>query len=155
VSSFRSRTSLLALIGGLCSGCSAVFLTPPPAQPAGFARPHVDCTTSYLLPILDSAVTAYELAGVAYVSTLDDSRFRNYPISRQADMAVGAAFAAAFAGSAIYGYVSAARCRRIRRGPPAPDYLPGVSSRAGPTRDAEAPFSRHRSRPSAALAAAP
>jgi hypothetical protein len=111
-------------------------LTPPPAQPApGFARPHVDCTTSYLLPILDSAVTAYQLAGVVYVSTLDDARFRNYPISRQADMALGAAFAAAFASSAVYGYVSAARCRRIQRGPPAQDYLPGVSSRLGPTRE--------------------
>lgn len=93
----------------------------------GLARPHVDCTTSYLWPIADSALTAYQLAGVAYVSTLDESRFRNYPISKQGDMAVGAAFAAAFAGSAIYGYVSAARCRRLKQGPPRSDYLPGVS----------------------------
>jgi hypothetical protein len=103
-------------------------MTPPPSAPApGSARPHVDCTTSYLAPILDSAVTAYELAGVAYVATLDDARFANYPISRKADMAVGVGFAAAFAGSAVYGYVSAARCRRIQQGPPGGGYVPGVS----------------------------
>lgn len=117
------------LLGCLSGGCSLVFVNPPPFAPApGMARPHVDCTTSYLWPIVDSAVTAYQLAGVAYVSTLDESRFARYPISKTQDMAVGGIFAAAYAGSAIYGYVSAGRCRRIRHGPPAPDYLPGVSS---------------------------
>lgn len=129
MSSFPSRISALAL-AALSSGCSLTFVTPaPPARP-GHARPHVDCTTSYLWPIVDSAVAAYQLAGVAYVSTLDESRFRNYPISKQGDMAVGTALAAAFAGSAIYGYVSAARCRRVKTGPAPSDYLPGVSSRA-------------------------
>ncbi len=103
-------------------------MTPPPANSApGFARPHVDCTTSYLAPIVDSAFTAYQLAGVAYVSTLDDSRFARYPISRQEDMAVGGIFAAAFAGSAIYGYISAAHCRRIKQGPPHDPQMPGIS----------------------------
>src|SRR4051794_3471413 len=117
VSSFRSRTSAF-LVAWLCSGCSLTFMTPAPAHTSpGFARPHVDCTTSYLAPIVDSAFTAYQLVGVAYVSTLDDARFARYPISRQEDMAVGGIFAAAFAASAIYGYVSAAQCRRIQRGP--------------------------------------
>jgi len=120
---------VLAIAGGyLCCGCSLVFVTPPPAVAPGMPRPHVDCTSSYLAPIVDSALTAYQLAGVAYVSTLDDSRFANYPITRTQDMAIGGVFAAAFAGSAVYGYVSAARCRRIQRGPATPDYLPGVSS---------------------------
>jgi hypothetical protein len=116
-------------VGLLSSGCSLVFVTPPPAAPApGLPRPQVDCTSSNLAPIVDSVLTAYELAGVAYVSTLEDSRFRNYPITRQQDMAAGGVFAAVFAGAAIYGYVSTARCRRIKRGPATPDYLPGVSS---------------------------
>jgi hypothetical protein len=103
-------------------------MTPPPAHSApGFARPHVDCTTSYLAPIVDSAVTAYQLASVAYVSTLDDSRFARYPISRKEDMAVGGIFAAAWAGSAIYGFVSAAHCRRIKQGPPLNEEVPGVT----------------------------
>lgn len=123
---------MLALCA-LCGGCSLTFVTPPPSTVPGLARPHVDCTTSYLWPVVDSALAAYELAGVAYVSTLDESRFRRYPISKQGDMAVGTAFAAAFAGSAIYGYVSASRCRRVKRGPEPGEYLPGISGRATPT----------------------
>lgn len=116
------------LVAWLLLGCSVVFVNPPPAAPApGFARPHVDCTSSNLWPIVDSAFTAYQLAGVAYVSTLDESRFDRYPITKTQDMVIGGAFAAAYAGSAIYGYVSAARCRRIKRGPPTQDYIPGVS----------------------------
>jgi hypothetical protein len=104
----------------------------------------VECTSSYLLPMLDSALTAYELGGVGYVATLDDSQFRRYPITRRADMAIGAAFAAAFAGSALYGFISAARCRRLHDGPGPRDYVPGYSS-APATERAEAPFSRHAS----------
>jgi hypothetical protein len=126
--SLSLRISALVL-GCLSSGCSLIFVNPPPSAPGpGMARPHVDCTSSYLWPIVDSALMAYQLAGVAYVATLDESRFANYPISKTQDMALGGVFAAAYAGSAIYGYVSAGRCRRIRHGPPAPDYLPGVSS---------------------------
>lgn len=117
--------ALLSAASG--SGCSLTFMTPPPVSMPGRARPHVDCTTSYLAPVLDSAAAAYQLAGVAYVSTLDEARFREYPISKQADMAIGGALAAAFVGSAIYGYVSASRCRRVRSGPAGDEYLPGVS----------------------------
>ena len=140
VSSFRSRTSALGLCWA-CSGCSLVFMTPPPSAPApGFARPHVDCTTSNAAPIIDTAVAVYQLAAVAYVSTLDDARFAHYPISRQTDMALGGAWAAGFAGSAVYGYLSAARCRRIKQGPPAGDYVPGISSRPEQTRHAAIDF---------------
>ena len=126
------------VLGCLSCGCSVVFVNPPPSAPApGVARPHVDCTTSYLWPIVDSAITAYQLAGVAYASTLDESRFDNYPISKTQDMAIGGVFAAAYASSALYGYLSAARCRRIRQGPPASDYLPGVSSAVGNGRSAQ------------------
>lgn len=115
------------MLAALSSGCSLTFVTPPPPVRPGYARPHADCTTSYLWPIVDSAVVAYQLAGVGYAATLDESRYRNYPISKEADMALGAAFAAAFAGSAAYGYVSAVRCRRVKHGPAPSDYLPGVS----------------------------
>lgn len=80
-------------------------------------------------PIVDSALAAYQLAGVGYAASVDESRYRGYPIGKREDMALGAAFAAAFLGSAAYGYVSAASCRRIQRGPAPGDYVPGVSSR--------------------------
>src|SRR5688572_5629594 len=112
----------------LASGCSATFMTAPPSRGGGgVARPHVDCSESYAWPVVDSVVTAYQLAGVAYAATLDDSRYEGYPISRQTDMALGAGFAAVFAASATYGYIAASRCRRIRQGPPGGGYVPGVS----------------------------
>lgn len=133
------------LVAWLSLGCSVVFVTPPPAAPApGVARPHVDCTTSYLWPIVDTAFTAYQLAGVAYISTLDESRFDRYPITKQQDMAIGGVLAAAYAGSAIYGYVSAARCLRIKRGPPTQDYIPGVSLRPTPGTHSARAYTRDR-----------
>lgn len=122
-------------MAALSTSCSLTFVTPPPPVRPGVSRPHVDCTTSYLWPVVDTALAVYEVAGVAYVSTLDESRFRNYPISKEADMAVGAAFAAAFAGSAVYGYVSLARCRRVKQGPAPGEDLPGVSWRASSPSD--------------------
>ena len=118
---------LLLAAGSL--GCSVVFMTPAPADAGrARARPQVECTSSHLAPIIDSVLASYELAGVVYAATLDDSRYRDYPISRQADMAIGASVAALFAGSAIYGFVSAAHCRRVKNGAPGDTYLPGVSA---------------------------
>ena len=121
----------LALLGALlpCAGCSPIFMTAPPAGGAdGVARPNVDCTTSYAWPVVDSVIAAYQVAGVAYAATLDDSRYDHYPISRKTDMAIGAGFAAVFAASATYGYITASRCHRIRQGPPGGSYVPGISS---------------------------
>lgn len=134
----RRRLAIGGLALGLCSGCSATFMTPPPADAArGHARPELGCTASYLAPIVDTVLASYQLVGVGYAATLDDSRYESYPISRKADMAVGAGFAAVFAGSAVYGYVSAARCRRAKQGPPADGYVPGVSLRGRERKKAE------------------
>jgi hypothetical protein len=115
----------------LLGGCSPTFMTPPPA---GFAaagpRPFVDCTTSYAWPVVDTVLAAYQLGGVAYAATLDDSRYDRYPISRQTDMAIGASLGAVFVASATYGYITAARCRRIQQGPPGGSYVPGISEAA-------------------------
>lgn len=112
----------------LSCGCSPTFMTPPPSGgAAGVARPNVDCTTSYAWPVVDTVLAAYQLGGVAYAATLDDSRYDGYPISRQADMAIGAGLGAVFVASATYGYIAASRCRRIRQGPPGGGYVPGIS----------------------------
>ena len=118
----------------LVAGCSPTFMTPPPpGSAAGVARPSVDCTTSYAWPVVDTVLGAYQLGGVVYAATLDDSRYDGYPISRKADMAIGASLAAVFAASATYGYITASRCRRIQQGPPGGSYVPGISeAHAGP-----------------------
>jgi hypothetical protein len=123
------RWSLLVCLAGSSCGCSLTFMNTAPADAArGQARPHVDCTTSYAAPVIDTVLATYQLVGVGYAATLDDNDYEDYPISRQTDMAIGAGFAAVFVGSAVYGYVSAAHCRRVKRGPPSDGYLPGVSS---------------------------
>jgi hypothetical protein len=115
----------------LLGGCSPTFMTPPPSGgAAGVARPNVDCTTSYAWPVVDTVLAAYQLGGVAYAATLDDSRYDGYPISRQADMAIGASLGALFVASATYGYIAASRCHRIRQGPPGGGYVPGISEAA-------------------------
>ncbi len=125
----RARLAI-ATCASLVSGCSVTLMTPAPADAArGQARPHVDCTSSYVAPIVDSVLGTYQLLGVGYAATRDDSDYARYPISRRADMAVGAGFAALFVGSAVYGYVTAARCRRVKQGPPGGGYVPGVSRR--------------------------
>ncbi len=125
-------STLLAL--ACCSGCSFTFMTPPPAaaKPRSEARPHVECTTSNVAPILDSVLTGYEAFRVGFAALGPDSAYRHSPIDRDADLALGLAFGAAFAGSAAYGYWAAARCRRIKQGPAPTDYVTGVSQRAAP-----------------------
>jgi hypothetical protein len=121
---------LMLLAGAASCGCSLTFVTPPPAAAApGTARPHVECTTSNVAPILDSVVTGYEAFRVGFAALGPDSAYRHSPIDRDADLALGLAFGAAFAGSAIYGFVSTARCRRIKQGPPATPHVIGVSQR--------------------------
>ncbi len=129
----RFSISSLACLASLGSGCSVALMAPVPADAArGQARPHVDCTSSYAPPIVDSVLSAYELFGVGYAATQDDSDYDQSLITRKTDMALGAGFAALFVGSAVYGYVSATRCRRVKQGPPVDTYVPGVSSRASP-----------------------
>jgi hypothetical protein len=112
----------------MIGGCSPTFMTPPPSGgAAGVARPNVDCTTSYAWPVVDTVLAAYQLGGVAYAATLEDSRYDGYPISRQTDMAIGASLGAVFVASATYGYIVASRCRRIQQGPPGGRYVPGIS----------------------------
>jgi hypothetical protein len=131
VFSSRSRIELavVALGAGLtCAGCSFTFVTPPPSRSAGSEpRPNVECTTSNVAPIVDSVVTSYETFRVAYAAFGPDSAYRDSPIPRDADLALGVAFGGAFLASAIYGYVNTARCRRLRDGAPQQPYLPGVS----------------------------
>jgi hypothetical protein len=121
----------------LCSGCSVTFMTPPPpGGAAGRARPQVDCSSSYAWPIVDTALVAYQITGVAIAAARDDSDYERYPISRKTDMALGVGFAAVYAASATYGYVSASRCRRVQRGPAPGGYVPGVSRGAHQTETA-------------------
>jgi hypothetical protein len=110
------------------AGCSFVFVTPPPAhvsQP--IAHPHVDCTSSPIAPVLDGILTGYELFRVGYAAQASSSDYSGYPIRREADIALGAGFAALFLTSTIYGVVSTSACQRLKRGPALGEEMPGIT----------------------------
>jgi hypothetical protein len=135
----RLATGGVAWLGLWCGACSLVFSAPPPAgAERGQARPFVDCSTSNVAPIIDSVLASYELVGSGLALAADDDDYRKYPISRRTDIALGLGFAAAFVGSAVYGYSSAARCRRVKHGPPNDGYVIGVSPAPEPAGRTEA-----------------
>ncbi len=118
----KLATGMALGLGALSGGCSLAFSTPPASgAERERARPEFDCTTSNLAPIVDSVLSSYELLRSGYALSADAKAYRDYPIGREADLALGLGFAALFAGSAIYGYSAAARCSRVKRGAPAGD----------------------------------
>lgn len=120
--SYESKLSIVLLIGVstcLSSGCSLLFVKAPPAAvPQLDAAPTEDCTSSRAAPILDTIFAGLEAARTGVALAVDDSVYDspNQPLSRGADVALGVGFTALFLGSAIYGYLTTARCDRAQRG---------------------------------------
>lgn len=99
---------LLFALAGANGGCSLLFVnTAAPPKPR-------DCTTSRLAPILDTAMTGYQVVRTGYALGSGDEPYEAYGVSRNADIAVGASLTALFLGSAIYGYLKTAECSRVR-----------------------------------------
>jgi hypothetical protein len=122
------RLGLLATLALHSAGCSFVFVTPAPAhvsQP--IAHPHVDCTSSAVAPVLDGILTGYELFRVGYAAQASRSDYSGYPIRREADIALGAGFAALFLTSTIYGVLNTSACQRLKRGPALGEEMPGIT----------------------------
>jgi len=127
------------LLGCLSNGCSFIFVTPPPArvsQPT--PRPHADCTSSRLAPVLDGIWTGYELVRVGYAAQARDSEYSRLPIDRGTDLALGAASAALFLSSTIYGIVNTSACSRLKHGPALDEEMPGITREPTPEPDAAA-----------------
>ncbi len=96
------------------AGCSLVFVEPPPKVAEGSRPAPVDCTTSKAAPALDSIAAGLEVVRMAYAASADDKDYKDFPISREADIALGLTFATLFAGSAIYGYTKTSTCRKTK-----------------------------------------
>lgn len=122
----RAAASLLLLSS--TSGCSFIFVRPPPSDGRLTARVGAkDCTSSKLAPGFDTAFGALELVRTGMAAGADDSVYENpnAPLSREADIALGVGFTALFVSSAIYGFVNTSRCSRIQHGDDhAPESLP-------------------------------
>jgi hypothetical protein len=116
----------------LNAGCSFLFLSTTPDDHA--AMDTVDCTSSRVAPVLDTIGASYQVVRTGFALSADNSDYRDYPISREADIAFGVGFTTLVGASMIYGYMETAECerakeaaslRRARRGtPPAKPALP-------------------------------
>jgi hypothetical protein len=88
-----SRLAALVLLFAT-SGCSLLFVNGPPERAEAHER--IECTDSYFIPALDGVITALQLARTVYAFSRSDDSYRNFPISRPADIAAGGALTLLF-----------------------------------------------------------
>ncbi|MES1186067.1 MAG: hypothetical protein ABUL60_19805 [Myxococcales bacterium] len=101
------------------SGCSFIFVRTPPNDGRIATRVRSgDCTSSKLAPGFDTAFGALELVRTGMAASASNSVYDrpDAPLSREADIALGASFTALFLGSAIYGFINTSRCSRLQQG---------------------------------------
>jgi hypothetical protein len=112
---FRLGRALAAVSMFGCSGCSLLFVKAPDSSGNVQTGASKKCTTSKVLPVLDTVFTGLEVVRTGVAVGADNSAYSssNQPLSREADIALGVAFTALFLGSAVYGYSTTARCERI------------------------------------------
>lgn len=102
------------------TGCSFIFVKPPPSpEPGTTSAGPGRCTSSKVAPVLDTLFTGLEGARIVYAATAADSVYSDpkQPLSRGTDIALGVGFAALFLSSAVYGYINTAECSERRKGP--------------------------------------
>lgn len=120
-----------------CVGCSLVFTSGPPPRDERPPPPQpIDCSTSRVPPLLDTACAGFQVFRSAMAATASNSDYANAPISRNADIAAGAILFGLFAVSATHGYIATADCddakddraREIRRPQnPVPGQVPAAT----------------------------
>ena len=109
------------------SGCSFIFVKTPSTEGRVVSSVRArNCTSSKLAPGFDTAFGTLELVRTSMAAAADDSVYANpnQPLSRGADIALGASFTALFVGSAIYGFVNTSRCSRLQSGGDADEPTP-------------------------------
>lgn len=113
--SLAVSTILCAVCGVLSSGCSFLFVKGPPDNVGKLpAKAPVECTTSELAPLVDLAVTGFQVVRTIYAVRQSDSDYRDFPISRKADIAFGVGFSTVFALSAIHGFTETTACTEAK-----------------------------------------
>jgi hypothetical protein len=96
------------------SGCSLVFVTPPP-EDGRMLRKTAGCTSSVAAPVVDSLIGAFQVVRTGLAVAADDSAYADpkQPLTRDADIGIGLGLTALFVGSAAYGFVHTAECRQL------------------------------------------
>jgi hypothetical protein len=136
---------LLLLATAGCFGCSFVLVTGPPSEPPSDPRePVPECTTSELVPMLDSIGAVLSGVSMVVVVTADRGEDTLYAIEMEQETAIGvsAAQLAAFGAGAVYGFIQTSRCRsyreemeRAQRPTWSPALAPGSGPSSPPTGD--------------------
>lgn len=140
----------------MCSGCSLIFVTPPPKHvQLPEPHPHVDCTSGRAAPIIDGLIAGYQLFRTAYAAQASKLDYAGSPIDRETDMLLGLGFSALFIGSTIYGTVNTSRCKRLKEGPAPGEEVPGRSDNVEERWETTPPVAPSASAPATAAPASP
>lgn len=102
------------VLGLANSGCSFIFVTPPPAHAEQASNRTADCSTSRAAPVVDGIITGYQVVRTIYATQAPDGTYQGAPISRGADIGLGLSFTALFLASTIYGAVNTSECRDFK-----------------------------------------
>jgi len=150
----------LAAVGLTCAGCSFLFTKKAPASTETFPMTPVKCTSSVVAPVFDTLIGGYQVVRTGMAVSNDDSDYGpNSPITREMDIGFGAALAALYLSSAVYGYVVTDECRTIKAGrvdhtgekweqppPPKDDRSDIEPDESDPTAENEPPASTRKAR---------
>jgi hypothetical protein len=93
-----------------------LFTTAPPAADGPQPAPDqpLECSTSLAPPVVDTAITGVQIARVLFAAQAKDHDYRDFPINRATDIALGAGLLTVFAISAFYGYGTTAACSEAK-----------------------------------------
>jgi hypothetical protein len=113
----RARgTILIAVVAAVSGGCSVV-LVQGPTRVSRDDYVAGQCTTNQAAPVVDMLITGVQAVRTVIAVNETDEDYRDALITRDFD--------AAFAGSAIYGFVTTSHCRELRGGVAVPMPTPG------------------------------
>jgi hypothetical protein len=132
----RLLASILVLA---LTGCSFAFVSGPPENHAQLS--YFDCTSSRVVPVLDTILTGLMIANVITFAAESDADLAknqgctlgesNCPVlSRKSGMLIDGAIGLAGAAGMVYGFTKTGDCRRAKneqalRQPPQQPYTPG------------------------------
>jgi len=133
---------MAAVLFGSTGGCSYLFVRP---LPESRERREGSCTTSPAAPVIDLGIAGWQFVRTLVALTASDAAYVNAPISRPADIGIGAGLLTLFGTSMVYGFSQTNKCREAlaedgyrpvpRRRPQGSGQAP--SSKVGPAPSAQ------------------
>ena len=102
----------VALAALLSSGCSLLFVRPPPGNHWELER--FDCTSNNVAPVIDFIGGGLSVAGAVFAASANDATWTG-PIDRTASVGVNIGIAALSVLSTIYGLTVTGNCREAER----------------------------------------